>query len=69
MGYQEILDSVAIGQSPLSGRVFIGIPDERRPNTFKVKSDFTERFEGFVGLNVDQSDSTCERKLGEEDGA
>lgn len=46
MKTQEILDSIEIGASPLTGRIYIGIPD--KDGCFKFKSDFTERLKKFV---------------------
>lgn len=48
MTNQELLDSIQIGFSPLTNRVYIGLPDKRDPNTFRVKSDFTERLVKFA---------------------
>lgn len=45
---QELLDSLVIGYSPLTNRIYIGLPDKKHPNTFRCKSDFTERFYEFA---------------------
>ena len=45
---QEILDEVVIGVSPITGRIYIGIPETKESNVFKVKSDFTDRLKKFA---------------------
>ena len=47
MNKQDLLDSIQIGQSPITGRVYIGFPDSKDPNRFRCKSDFTERLKEF----------------------
>lgn len=48
MNRQELLDSLEIGQSPLTGRVYIGLIDSNKTNEWKCKSDFTERLMSFA---------------------
>ena len=48
MTNQGLLDSIAIGQSPLTGRVYIGLPKKGKPNELSCKSDFTERLKEFA---------------------
>lgn len=48
MTNQELLDSLTIGQSPLTGRVYIGVPDSKNPGRWACKSDFTERLKEFA---------------------
>lgn len=45
---QEILDEIVIGVSPLTKRIYIGIPEKNKPNCFKAKSDFTDRMKNFA---------------------
>lgn len=46
MNIQETLDSAIIGQSPITGRVYIGI--KGKDGAFNVKSDFTDRLLEFA---------------------
>lgn len=48
MTNQELLDSIEIGVSPLTNRIYIGIPDPKHKGHWKCKSDFTERLKKFV---------------------
>lgn len=48
MKYQELLDELVIGQSPLTGRVYVGLPDNRHKGRLKVKTDFTDRLKDFA---------------------
>lgn len=45
MTNQELLDRLALGQSPLTGCVYIGIPDAK--GRMSKKSDFTSRLAAF----------------------
>lgn len=56
MTNQELLDSIEIGFSPLTNRIYIGLPDKKRPNTFRCKSDFTDRFYDFAPFLEKKSD-------------
>lgn len=48
MRQQELLDILVIGQSPLTGRIYVGLPDKGHPNAFRCKTDFTERLRAFA---------------------
>lgn len=48
MTNQELLDSIQIGQSPLTGKVYIGLVDKKNPGMFRCKSDFTDRLKEFA---------------------
>lgn len=46
MTNQELLDSIVIGEAPITGKIYIGLLD--KDGSFKVKSDFTERLQDFI---------------------
>lgn len=45
---KELLDDLTIWQSPLTGRVYIGVPHVGNPNEMACKSDFTDRLKEFA---------------------
>lgn len=48
MTNQELLDSLTIGRSPLTGRIYIGLTKKDKPNEWACKSDFTDRLKEFA---------------------
>lgn len=57
MNQQELLDSLVIGQSALTGRVFIGLTEKENPYVFKAKTDFTERLKSFAPRLFEQKEA------------
>ena len=43
---KKTLDRLQIGQSPLTGRVYVGIPN--KDGYWEVKTDFTDRLHEFA---------------------
>lgn len=70
MTNQELLDNIEIGLSPLTNRIYIGLPDKKRPNTFRCKSDFTDRFYDFAPFlePTDLTDDEIEENMRLERG-
>lgn len=57
MRYQELLDSLVIGQNPLTGRVYVGVTEKDNPYVFKAKTDFTERLKSFAPRLFEQKEA------------
>lgn len=57
MNRQELLDGLTIGQSPVTGRVYIGVPDRKNPGRWACKSDFTERLKEFAPQLFERKES------------
>lgn len=56
---KETLDKLQIGQSPLTGRIYVGIP--AKDGRWETKTDFTDRLREFAPQLFDGKPGSCER--------